>query len=208
MKLHLLRHGETDVNAAGRLQGTTNSTLTDRGRRQAHDAAVAGLSWNPAAIYSSPLSRARHVAERLADFCGLPVIDEPRIAEMDMGDLEGITVQQMRDDWPNLYAAWRQDAASVTMPSGESLYDVQRRAMDAFADIDRRHDSDDTVVAVTHNFTIRCIVAAVIELPLSNINHLDLALGSRTTVNTGARGRRLSSYNVVDHLALPNRTGY
>lgn len=205
MKLHLVRHGETDINAAGRLQGATDSILTARGQRQADDLAAASLIWRPAAIYASPLLRARAVAEKMAAASGAPLILEPRLTEMDMGELEGITVQQMRDDWPELYAGWRQDASAVTMPGGESLPAVQRRAMAAFAEMDAGHAAADAVIAVTHNFTIRCIVAAVIGLPLGNINYLELDLGSRTTVNTGPRGRRLSGYNAVDHLAPAHR---
>ena len=208
MKLHLVRHGETDINASGRLQGTTNSTLTPRGRAQARELAVASLTWDPMAVYSSPLQRARGVAGAIADLSGLPVTDEPRIIEMDMGDLEGVTVQEMRDGWPDLYQGWRRDASSVTMPGGESLGDVQRRAMAAIEELDERYDADDTVIAVTHNFTIRCIVAAVIDLPLANINHMDLSLASRTTITSGRRGRRLAAYNAVDHLTPANRTGY
>ena len=208
MKLHLVRHGETDINASGRLQGTTNSTLTSRGRAQARELAVASLTWDPIAVYSSPLQRARGVASAIGDLSGLAVTDEPRIIEMDMGDLEGVTVQEMRDDWPDLYQGWRRDASSVTMPGGESLGDVQRRAMAAIDEIDERHDADDTIIAVTHNFTIRCIVAAVIDLPLANINHMDLSLGSRTTITSGRRGRRLAAYNAVDHLTPANRTSY
>ena len=208
MRLHLVRHGETDINAAGRLQGSTNSLLTPRGHRQAQELAVASLAWNPAAVYSSPLKRARGVAEPIASLTGLAITEEPRITEMAMGALEGVTVQQMRDDWPELYQGWRRDASSVTMPDGESLGDVQERAMAAFDDMDRCHSADDTVIAVTHNFTIRCIVAAIIDLPLANINYMDLALGSRTTVSTGRRGRRLSEYNAVNHLTPANRTGY
>ena len=208
MKLHLVRHGETDINAANRLQGSTNSLLTERGRRQARELGVASLAWNPAAIYSSPLQRARDVAAQMANMTGLPVAEEPRITEMHMGALEGVTIQQMRDGWPDLYQGWRRDASSVTMPDGESLGMVQERAMAAFADLDDAHDVEDTVIAVTHNFTIRCIVAAILHLPLANINYMDLALGSRTTVTTGRRGRRLSQYNAVDHLTPANRTGY
>ena len=208
MKLHLVRHGETDINASGRLQGTTNSTLTSRGRAQARELAVASLTWNPVAVYSSPLQRARGVAGAIADLSGLSVTDEPRIIEMDMGDLEGVTVQEMRDGWPDLYQGWRRDASSVTMPGGESLGDVQRRAMAAINELDERYDAEDTVIAVTHNFTIRCIVAAVIDLPLANINHMDLSLGSRTTITSGRRGRRLAAYNAVDHLTPANRTSY
>lgn len=208
MKLHLVRHGETDINASGRLQGTTNSTLTPRGRAQARELAIASLTWNPVAVYSSPLQRARNVAGAIADLSGLSVNDEPRIIEMDMGDLEGVTVQEMRDGWPDLYQGWRRDASSVTMPGGESLGDVQRRAMAAIDELDERYDADDTVIAVTHNFTIRCIVAAVIDLPLANINHMDLSLGSRTTITSGRRGRRLAAYNAVDHLTAANRTSY
>ena len=208
MKLHLVRHGETDINASGRLQGTTNSTLTPRGRAQARELAVASLTWDPVAVYSSPLQRARGVAGAIADLSGLSVTDEPRIIEMDMGDLEGVTVQEMRDGWPDLYQGWRRDASSVTMPGGESLGDVQRRAMAAVNELDERYDADDTVIAVTHNFTIRCIVAAVIDLPLANINNMDLSLGSRTTITSGRRGRRLAAYNAVDHLTPANRTSY
>ncbi len=208
MKLHLLRHGETDINAANRLQGSTDSVLTALGRRQARELGVASLNWQPVAIYSSPLQRARHVAEQMQAMTGVPVTLERRITEMDMGALEGVTIQQMRDGWPDLYQGWRRDASSVTMPDGESLGDVQLRAMEAFNDIDQRHDVDDTVIAVTHNFTIRCIVAAVLELPLSNINHMDLSLGSRTTITTGPRGPRLNGYNAVDHLTAANRVGY
>lgn len=207
MRLHLVRHGETDVNAAGRLQGVTDSLLTPLGQRQARDIAAASLAWNPAAIYASPLRRAGDVAAQIGNLNGLPVQAEPRLAEMDMGALEGVTVQQMRDGWPELYRGWRQDAGSVTMPGGESLGDVQARAMTAFDDWDSRHGADDAVIAVTHNFTIRCIVAAILRMPLANINYMDLALGSRTTVNTGRRGRRLGGYNAVDHLAPANRAG-
>ena len=208
MKLHLLRHGETDINAAGRLQGSTDSVLTPLGRRQARDVGVASLAWNPTAIYCSPLSRARDVADQISSATGIPVSLEPRITEMDMGALEGVTIQQMRDGWPELYQGWRKDASSVTMPNGESLGIVQQRAMEAIAEFDERHDADDTVIAVTHNFTIRCIVAAVLDLPLANINHMDLSLGSRTTITTGRRGRRLNGYNAVDHLTPENRVGY
>ena len=208
MRLHLLRHGETDINAAGRLQGSMDSTLTPLGRRQAREVGIASLSWNPAAIYSSPLSRARDVAGQISALTGTPITIEPRITEMDMGALEGVTIQQMRDGWPDLYQGWRRDASSVTMPNGESLGDVQQRAMAAIDEFDERHDTDDTVIAVTHNFTIRCIVAAVLDLPLANINHMDLSLGSRTTITTGRRGRRLNGYNAVDHLTPANRVGY
>ncbi len=208
MRLHLLRHGETDINAAGRLQGSTDSTLTGLGRRQARELGIASLAWHPAAVYSSPLTRARDVADQIGNFTGLPISMEPRITEMDMGALEGVTIQQMRDGWPDLYQGWRRDASSVTMPNGESLGDVQRRAMAAIEEFDQLHDADDTVIAVTHNFTIRCIVAAVLDLPLANINHMDLALGSRTTITTGTRGRRLNGYNAVDHLTPANRVGY
>ena len=208
MRLHLVRHGETDINASGRLQGTTNSTLTPRGRAQARELAVASLTWNPVAVYSSPLQRARGVASAIADLSGLSVTDEPRIIEMDMGALEGVTVQEMRDGWPDLYQGWRNDASSVTMPGGESLGDVQRRAMKVIDELDERYDADETVVAVTHNFTIRCIVAAVIDLSLANINHMDLSLGSRTTITSGRRGRRLATFNAVDHLTPANRTVY
>src|SRR6476659_10216608 len=85
--LILVRHGETDWNAAGRLQGHTDRPLNDYGRTQAKRLAEQLAGDGIAAIYASDLSRARETAESL----GLPVLVDPDLREKNWGSWEGLT---------------------------------------------------------------------------------------------------------------------
>ena len=89
--LLLVRHGETDWNADGRLQGHTDRPLTDFGRRQARDLAAALAGEDLTAIYSSDLTRARETAEIVAERLGLPVVLDRDLREKDWGNWEGLT---------------------------------------------------------------------------------------------------------------------
>ena len=72
---------------------------------------------------------------------------------------------------------WDTDPASTVMPGGESLYDVQARAWPAVQSLAERHESE-TVVAVTHNFTIHAIICAALDMPLNNFRKLRIDLGA------------------------------
>ncbi|HEX7526613.1 MAG TPA: histidine phosphatase family protein [Gaiellaceae bacterium] len=88
--LLLIRHGETDWNAEGRLQGHTDRPLNDHGRRQAAALAERLAGEAVAAVYSSDLARARETAEILAERLGLPVVDDPDLRERNWGNWEGL----------------------------------------------------------------------------------------------------------------------
>jgi broad specificity phosphatase PhoE len=89
--LLLVRHGETDWNAEGRLQGHTDRPLSDLGRRQARQLAGELASEELDAIYSSDLARARETAEIVGERLGLPVVLDPDLREKDWGTWEGLT---------------------------------------------------------------------------------------------------------------------
>jgi len=103
----LVRHGETDWNAARRIQGQTNSPLNDRGRAQAN-ALADELAREPiTAVYSSDLDRARETAEILAGRLDLPVVVDPGLRERNFGSWEGKTVDELEARWPGAWARWR-----------------------------------------------------------------------------------------------------
>ncbi len=205
MKFFVVRHGETDWNKLGRFQGHTDISLNDRGLSQARETAVASEDWGYTAIYSSPLVRTVQVAEEIAKVTPMLVSQEPGLKELSLGDLEGVTGEEMRNDWPDLFAAWRTEPEKMSMPNGESLGELRDRTWQVILDIEQKHSSDDSIVVISHNFAIRSIVNELLGMPLAYFHRMSLNLASVCTFDSDERGRRLTGYNSTNHLSPENR---
>jgi len=105
--LILWRHGQTDYNLQGRIQGRVDIPLNDTGREQARRAADCIAALGPTRIVSSPLARARATAEVLASLTGLSVEIDQGLAEKSFGDWEGLKAADIKKQWPDHYATWR-----------------------------------------------------------------------------------------------------
>ena len=205
MKFFVVRHGETEWNKLGRFQGHTDISLNDRGQSQARETAVASEDWGYTAIYSSPLVRTVQVAEEIAKVTPMLVSQEPGLKELSLGDLEGVTGEEMRNDWPALFAAWRTEPEKMSMPNGESLGELRDRTWQVILDIEQKHSSDDSIVVISHNFAIRSIVNELLGMPLAYFHRMSLNLASVCTFDSDERGRRLTGYNSTSHLSPENR---
>ena len=205
MKLYLLRHGETEWNKLGKFQGLTDVSLNERGLSQARDSALAALSWEHSVIYASSLTRTVQVAEEIRKLSGAPVVTDPGLRELSLGDLEGVTGTEMRAGWPEVYRAWRENPANVAMPNGETLAQLQQRAWQSVLEIEQAHPDAPGVVVVSHNFTIRSMICASLEIPLHNFHRMSLALGSLSILESDGHTRRLVTYNCNSHLSPENR---
>ena len=205
MKFYLLRHGETEWNKLGKFQGLTDVSLNDRGAAQARDSARAALSWEHGALYASSLKRTVQVAEEITKLSGVPVVTDPGLRELSLGDLEGVSGAEMRAGWPEVYASWRRNPADVVMPNGESITQLQKRAWNVILEIERSHPEESGVIVVSHNFTIRTIICAILDIPLYNFHRMSLSLGSLCTFESDGNGRRLITYNCNSHLSPENR---
>jgi phosphoserine phosphatase len=206
VKLFLVRHGETDWNKLGRFQGQNGVALNQRGLAQAKDTARAAIAWQPIALYSSPLCRTMQVAQEISRLVGVAVIPELRLQELDLGELDGVTGEEMQSGWPQVYDTWRNEPAIVVLPGGESLAQLQERAWQAITDLEQAHRGDDIVVVISHNFTIRTICSKLLGMPLANFHRTYLSLGSVSVIESGQRGWRLLSYNSTCHLSPENRS--
>jgi broad specificity phosphatase PhoE len=142
--LLLVRHGETDWNAEGRLQGHTDRPLNDYGRQQAKDLAERLADEGADAIYASDLARAKETAEILGARLGLPVVIDPNLREKNWGSWEGLTGDE------------RIGVEYV----GESTEEHRDRVMRAVRLIVERHPGQ-RVIVVTHGGSLRRIQAAV-----------------------------------------------
>jgi broad specificity phosphatase PhoE len=147
--LLLVRHGETDWNASGRLQGHTDRPLNDYGRRQAAELAERLEADDVAAIYASDLVRAMETAEILGARLGLPVQLDPDLRERNWGSWEGLTPGE-RD--------------AVTF-EGEAPEEHRERMLEAVRRIAERHPGE-RVVVVTHGGSMRRIQAAVMGVAM------------------------------------------
>ena len=148
--LLLVRHGETDWNADGRLQGQTDRPLSDYGRRQARELAEQLAEEKLEAIYASDLARARETAEIVGERLGLPVLLEPDLREKDWGTWEGLTsVERDRVEF-----------------AGESTEAHQERILRALRRISERHPGDGRVLVVTHGGSMRRVQTAALGLAL------------------------------------------
>ena len=205
MKFFLVRHGETEWNKLGRFQGHEDIKLNQRGLAQAKETAAAAAEWGHAVIYTSPLIRTKQVAQEMAKATPVPVLERPGLKELGLGDLEGVTGEEMRQGWPEVFSAWRSNPEMVSMPNGESLVQLRERTWQSILEIEQQHSDQETVVVISHNFAIRSIVGELLGVPLENFHRMSLNLASVCTFDSDERGRRLTSYNSTGHLSPPNR---
>jgi broad specificity phosphatase PhoE len=175
----LVRHGETTANLEGRWAGSTDAPLTDRGFAQAE--ALAARYDGAAAVYSSPLARARLTAERLADAHGLDVVVRPDLAELDFGRWENLTsdevIARYPDEWNRVYVEGRDLARGGT---GETAAAAAARLSDALRDLARRHPGE-RIVVVAHGGLIRSYVGSLVGV--GHAGRHRLALPANTSVS-------------------------
>lgn len=151
MHLYFVRHGETDWNAARRIQGSTDIPLNGTGRRQALATGrlLARRSWD--ALYASPLSRAFETASIIGAEVGLPApIPLPEIVERNYGEAEGLTGSEIDARFPG----------DAPVPSRETREEVVARVLPALLELAERH-SGQNVIVVGHGGVIRSVLHAV-----------------------------------------------
>lgn len=169
-RIVLLRHGQTDYNVAGRMQGHLDSLLTPVGLEQAAAAAPALAALGPDRMVSSDLRRAADTAEVVGAACGLPVKFDARLRETHLGRWQGRTVPEIEHTDPGAIAEWRSDPTWAP-PGGESRVDVVVRSRPVVDELDAEFADDDaastTVLLVAHGGLIAGLVTGLLELPTS-----------------------------------------
>ena len=164
--IYYIRHGETEWNAKGRLQGTQDVPLNELGRKQAAGAGAIlaellardGRSEQAVEFVASPLGRARSTMELVRGTLKLPpdgyTIDE-RLREIGYGHWEGSTLAQMQALDPELFARRQAEKWTVSPPGGESYVSVQARMTDWYRQVTAN------TVAVAHGGTARALMVAL-----------------------------------------------
>ena len=154
-KVFLVRHGATLWNIEKRAQGHADIDLSDEGRKQAAAVATELAHEELSAVYSSDLKRAFDTAKTIADSHGLEVIVDPDFREIDQGEWEGLTTDEIQARWPDL---WGPNRHYNARPGGESPQQVKKRSLAALGRA-VASNPDSSIAVVSHGGTIRWLSA-------------------------------------------------
>jgi broad specificity phosphatase PhoE len=182
-----------------RFAGSRDIPLTDVGRDQcaAVGRALAGTA--VAAVYASPLERARASAEVIAKPHGLPIRIVPAFAEMSFGSWEGLTREEARARDPEAWTQWRSAPHLLKLAGGETIPEVAARVTAGITALQAAHDSQ-TIVLVSHGVVARVIVLAALGLGLERLWTLDAAPAGITEIEYEPGWATVHRMNTVAHL--------
>jgi broad specificity phosphatase PhoE len=164
-RLVLWRHGETDYNAALRMQGQVDSQLTANGLGQARRATPVLAALEPDVLVTSDLSRAADTAAVLAAESGLPLRVDKRLRETHLGRWQGLTHDEVESAWPGGMRRWRGNPQWAP-PGGETRVEVAARAAQVVGELDA--GGPRTAVLCTHGGLIAGLTPHLLELPVSS----------------------------------------
>jgi len=157
MILYLLRHGQTDWNIKGRVQGWTDTLINDTGVEQARLAAQKLKRYDIETIYSSDLKRAKKTADIVSGYLDLPVHYTKRLREINFGKAEGVKKTDLIAKFPHISPAFNDinnpERYEVRYPNGESIGEVQQRFIKF---VNKLSDEGcKNVLIVTHGMLVR-----------------------------------------------------
>jgi broad specificity phosphatase PhoE len=205
-RLYLVRHGESEANVAGVLQGQTHGALTAVGRDAAHrlGRALANLpaTERPTTILTSDLRRAVETAEIIAEALGAAPLHFPAAREWNVGDLDGLPAAALRDAIERSGLS----AAEFAPPGGESLSQLHSRASRALADLARetavgtRSTERERTLLVSHGDFIRMAIGAAASMPIDEATAIALRNTSLTELVLGEGSWRVERIGDASHL--------
>lgn len=190
----LVRHAAHDWVGRGFAGRMPDVAINAQGRREA-DALVRRLQGRPLdAIYCSPQPRTQQTAQPLASARGLPIAIDPAFDEVDLGEWQGRTFEEVRDQ--QAWKLWLERRSTAQPPGGESFANVAMRSMEGLRSLVRRHP-DRQVLVVSHGDVIKAMVAGVLGLSLDRLEQFDVAPVSVSIVAMGADWAQLQLLNAT-----------
>ena len=196
--IYLLRHGEIPSCAPRRFLGRTDLPLTDHGRKQMSEMGRYLKSCGINTIYCSPLKRCRESAQILTSVfdCTHQVV--PALAELDLGEWEQLTVEEVKERFPGGHEARGLDIANYRPAGGESFADLLARAWPAFSAICESENG--CVAVVAHSGVNRVLLCRLLGMPLANLFRLEQGYGCCNVVHIAEGSYRVESINIRPEL--------
>ena len=199
-ELILIRHGETDWNRELRFQGQLDAPLNPVGQEQARLLALRLAGERVHHLVCSDLLRARQTALPTELQLHLPGQTDRGLREQSFGLLEGMRVDEIRAQHPDVWAQWVQFQPGYAIPGGESAQQFHARVMHAIQQLVAAH-LEQTLVVVTHGGVLDMIYRTALALPLSGPRQSEIPNGGLNRVRIDGDAIEIVSWADIQHLA-------
>jgi broad specificity phosphatase PhoE len=206
LRLLAIRHGATAYSQERRYAGSHDISLSPEGRRQCVALAQALGPVHVAAVYASPLVRARESAAPIAAAQGLAVTFESDFREMCFGDWEGLTRDEVERRFPDDYKVWLTAPERFARPGSETVAAVAGRVGRALAELRATHHGE-TVVLVSHGIVTRLIVLQALGLGPERLWSVDASPAGISEIEYRDDWATVHRVNTTAHLERVDVTG-
>ncbi|HEY2380659.1 MAG TPA: alpha-ribazole phosphatase [Terriglobia bacterium] len=182
----LVRHGLPE-GVEGRCHGRLDVPLSAEGIVQARETAARLAEQDLSAVYSSGLRRAIETARILADRLRLDIRTMEGLAEIDFGDFEGMTYEDIQQQYPEAFESWMRHPAEAQFPNGESLSGLAARVNTVLDSLLSRHRNE-SIAVVAHSGVIRYLVGQALSMPKDQIFRLSQRYGALNRIRYSEHG--------------------
>jgi len=200
----IARHGQTEWNVGEIFRGRIDIELDETGVKQAELLAEYLSSAKIDAIYSSPLKRSLRTAKAIASYHQLEVEIAPGLIDLNYGEWQGLTHQEVKDKYRELYKQWSNNPHKVKMPAGETLDDVRIRAIGVVDEVITKYEG--AVVMVAHRVVNKVLICALLGLDNSHFWAIRQDTCGTTTFNHENGRFILTEHNNTSYLRSIQRT--
>ena len=197
--LLIVRHGETEWNAEGRIQGHTDIGLSENGAQQARSLGQRLADRQIDVAYSSDLKRTSETARLALGDRNVVLNETPRLREYHKGIFEGMTLTEIQTQFPDEYPKYLEKDLSYAPEGGETTRDVSTRMASIFQEIKAEH-LDETVLVVSHGGALRAAMVSLLGMPLEGNWSFVFGNCGLTMVDTFADNAVLRLFNDTSHI--------
>ena len=198
--LILIRHGECQANVEGVFRGRIDFPLTERGIEQATLSAEELKKYPISAIYTSPLTRCVKTAEAVSAAKNIEVFKDKGLNNIKLGDWEGKPKREIKKNFPGLWKLWVTEPEKLRIHDGETLAEVQKRALQSVKRIVSKHEGQ-TILIVTHRAVLKPLIAGLLCIPQPYFWKIHMDSCAYTIIEyEEARGFTLTLFNYTMHL--------
>lgn len=199
-QLYIIRHGETEFNKSHLMQGRgINASLNDKGMQQALAISIYLKDKPVSKIVTSSLNRAKESAEPLCKTLDLRPEEFSALDEMDFGDLEGKSFEEVKSDLVHLHESWSSGNLEVAPEKGENPTEVFKRANSKIVEI-LEFSNDEQIVFMLHGRLIRILLSEWLGLGLKNMHQIEHQNGAINHLVWNNGAFEVVELNIIEHL--------